>query len=612
MGDTDASTSQGNKSEGSLEGALIGFVFLLLIGFGIYEGVTEIRKYYKGPAPVIALSAYFVDETGNPISDSKTTNSHLRISGEVTESGAPLKVGKVRLTVGTLDQTFQQSVIVDLKDGHFESQDPAFNALEPEDQIHITGEVLSSTLGPPEELYLNTKPPKITSDALWEIAIAIGIIVFAIFFYAFTGKRTPWKNRWAIIFSYCVIGFFLVIPLIAPVLFVSNDRHSTITKPVGLVLTRIGPPPEGKIQWALNIGGYATVPTPTPTPSSSASPTSSPVAGATKAPVVGPSPQSTRPAANASPSAQPTSTPQPSATPPTRANAAGPSPTVTPTPNAARCEDCASSVQQAIPENDNVVEVQGGLVIPLYIIILSVIGGAINMTRKVPQLQQEGEYTEGVEGSFISKIPLVGSSVARYLGKSSTTKIQDQANTVLPEKPATPDPGIAVTEPPTQTVVDPQKTPPTPADRAKAIDTELAGLVDEQTKRKADMDNTTTHIRDLIVELKKIFAAKKDDELILDSNSFDDWMRRHAKLKDLLGSPWRVELLNQYMYLVSAPFLAIVAYYMLDLLGLTKQPILVLISFSVGLISEKILTWLLGLASGYLRSDTSQAPTKPT
>jgi len=64
-----------------------------------------------------------------------------------------------------------------------------------------------------------------------------------------------------------------------------------------------------------------------------------------------------------------------------------------------------------------------------------------------------------------------------------------------------------------------------------------------------------------------------------------------------------VELLNQYMYLISAPFLAIAAYYMLDLAGLSKQPVLVLISFSVGLISERILSWLLSMATGYLRTD---------
>jgi hypothetical protein len=61
------------------------------------------------------------------------------------------------------------------------------------------------------------------------------------------------------------------------------------------------------------------------------------------------------------------------------------------------------------------------------------------------------------------------------------------------------------------------------------------------------------------------------------------------------------------MYLISAPFLAIVTYYILDLLGLSKQGVVVLLSFSVGLISEKIVSWILGIASGYLRNEPGSA-----
>ena len=107
--------------------------------------------------------------------------------------------------------------------------------------------------------------------------------------------------------------------------------------------------------------------------------------------------------------------------------------------------------------------------------------------------------------------------------------------------------------------------------------------------------------------MQRLFESSKTRKPILGFDSFDDWMKDRPALKELLTPHWRVELLYQYMYLMSAPFLAIVAYYMLDLLGLTKMPILVLIAFSVGLISEKILSWLLGLASGYLKSDTNQS-----
>lgn len=63
-----------------------------------------------------------------------------------------------------------------------------------------------------------------------------------------------------------------------------------------------------------------------------------------------------------------------------------------------------------------------------------------------------------------------------------------------------------------------------------------------------------------------------------------------------------MELLNQYMYLVSAPFLAIVTYYILDPLGLSKPGLIVVLSFSVGLISERVVSWILGIAAGYMQS----------
>jgi len=120
--------------------------------------------------------------------------------------------------------------------------------------------------------------------------------------------------------------------------------------------------------------------------------------------------------------------------------------------------------------------------------------------------------------------------------------------------------------------------------------------------------NGRVEIRDLVDDMERLFDSSKTRKPILGFDSFDEWMKGRPALREMLSPHWRVELLNQYMYLMSAPFLAIVAYYMLALLGLTKQEILVLISFSVGLISEKILSWLLGLASGYLRSENGSAP----
>jgi hypothetical protein len=55
------------------------------------------------------------------------------------------------------------------------------------------------------------------------------------------------------------------------------------------------------------------------------------------------------------------------------------------------------------------------------------------------------------------------------------------------------------------------------------------------------------------------------------------------------------------MFLISAPFLAIVTYYMLIGLDLTKVPVIVLMAFSVGLISEPILRTITDTATRLLR-----------
>jgi len=221
------------------------------------------------------------------------------------------------------------------------------------------------------------------------------------------------------------------------------------------------------------------------------------------------------------------------------------------------------------------------------VIILSVIGGAINMTRQVPSLQREGEYSDvgyakGRIENWLRKMPLIGKYSKTTAAEPEKT-LEDARETASEISPVAPE----------------SMKPPEIAE-------ELNKLVAEQTARRKITSPTMKRVRVLVARLQELFAARKEHEplILAECESYEDWLSSQQDLKELLGQPWRVQLLNQYMYLISAPFLAIVAYYMLELLGLsTKQPILVLISFSVGLISEKILKWLLGLASGYLRGE---------
>src|SRR5712692_7335053 len=105
---------------------LIALLFVLIVFWAIGKGLVNwVREFRNGPPPVIALSAYFADDSGNPVTTENFPNGHLKIVGQVQRTGKALAAGKVRLTVGTLDQGFQQTIIVDLKDGDFGTDDAA-------------------------------------------------------------------------------------------------------------------------------------------------------------------------------------------------------------------------------------------------------------------------------------------------------------------------------------------------------------------------------------------------------------------------------------------------------------------------------------------------------
>jgi hypothetical protein len=169
----------------------------------------------------------------------------------------------------------------------------------------------------------------------------------------------------------------------------------------------------------------------------------------------------------------------------------------------------------------DVVVVKGGLIIPLYVILLSVIGGAINMTRKVPRFQEEQEESEAArETRLVGKVrralgnPLNRATVAISLPEA--TNAADRPLQGTPESNPTSDPSASV-----------------------------------------------------------LMSTGQED--------------------------WRTGLLNQYMFLISAPFLGIATYYMLIGLDITKVPVIVLVAFSVGLISEPILRTITETAALILR-----------
>jgi len=519
---------------------LVGLALLVVIVAVLSVGAHAIYVSFFAPSSVEAsISAYFADDSGKPLTSiygPGAEHGHLKIQGTMYQGGQPLNSGTVLITVATADNSFRQSVRATLANGAFQTEDPAFFTIRPGVEADIRADLNIQGKRKSTEIHLNGQSP-IDKSVLGYSLAGVVLLLWVVFFLAFTGRKTKWRNQTAIIFSYIIIALFLAVPILAPVLLIQifpTAMYKMIGAPAGLLNTRTPSQDAGQTQWALNIGGYSyEVGAPAVTGGSTGATGASGLTGASGA-----------------------------------------------TGQTGDESQVSRAVGfETLELKPPTVAVEGGLVIPLYVIILSVIGGAINMTRKVPGLQGQGEESTYASGGPVSN-----------LGSFAMAKI----GLIAP----------AAAEPAAQ----PAQRPELPLeDQAGDIEQKLELLITAQVMRKAESEQTIADIRSLVNDMQGLYNARKEGEPLLKFNSFEDWTVSHPRLAELLGGSWRVELLNQYMYLISAPFLAIVTYYVLDLLGLSKQGVVVVLSFSVGLISEKIVSWILGIATGYMRDDTKKA-----
>ena len=475
----------------SLATALVG---VITIGVGIY--------HWLNPSPAatvsqvsIATSAYF-----DKIADGSV---QLHIDGTVVDAGTPVNGRVVRVTVDRQPSeqqgSFRESVLTAVKNGTFDvGPQPAFRGLTAADLLKVTTTLLvpgkSAADAPTDQVYLGapirTSSFTLSPIAIWSLVVLLITLITMTGAWCFTGDQTYRKVQAAIILSYLIMFSFLAIPLCVPDLIMwlvpSNELNSMANLPVGFAIAK--PSKDLDPQWVVNIGGVVDQ---TATPAK-------PVASTTPAPAPG-TPAAPAPAAPAEPS--------PSG-PPYRFE------------------------RQRIPGE---VTISGGLVIPLFVIILSLIGGAINMTRRIPRFQKEAAAF-GFGG---------GLDLAGRLGNKVIETVQ--AVTTRSSTPP-PDPMAISTD-----VEPPPIAPPVP---------------------KPDPAVTP-----------------------VDSNT------RTAR--------WRQGLLTQHMYLISAPFIAIAVYYLMQWTNKIDTAVLVLVSFSVGLISDKILNSILGIAQTFVPKSGAPTPEAP-
>ncbi|MGA2964547.1 MAG: hypothetical protein ABSD96_23035 [Candidatus Korobacteraceae bacterium] len=605
-----------SQKNDDLVATVVGAIILLALLGGATYGIHRIVSAFEEPAPtaLVSLSAYFVDDAGKLVDAATAAGyapSHIRIEGEVDRNGQPVGDGRVRITATIRDKAFDQSVTVPLVKGAFFTEAPAFRFIHPGDRAVVTADVSAQNLNQVAKIELNTRSP--ISQTGVEIAFAIAFLLLVlIFFYAFTGPQTTGKNRVAIVFSYIVIGLFLAVPVLAPVMllrYFPEEVNAMIGQPAGLINTHTANQSRSdETQWALNIGGYSYVQPPQSVPQGSESVATPPdrktvdTAHSNTSVADGVQTQTAASRTPAQPSTAATVAPAKSSHQPQSASAdapgANPKPAIAQTPTAAAAPDAAAGGATPVLSSPSgvleppKVNVEGGLIIPLYVIVLSVIGGAINMTRKVPGFQREGEASSDIR--LVPRPSRVGAFVMRQF-----TQLKDDSAAAPAILAALPDAQEGQEQPAPAPATDATE------DRINAIDEKLDALLSAQLTRKNEGESAVSKIRSLVQEVQSIYAQKGDND-DLDFKSFDAWYASHPGLREVLGGNWRVELLNQYMYLISAPFLAVVAYYILDLLAVTKEGVVVVISFSVGLISEKIVGWILGIATGYMTNPSAK------
>jgi len=287
----------------------------------------------------------------------------LKISGRVQAFGAPASSGLLHVVVEDIvSQHYLASGVAAVANGEFKDIRVAI----PDDgKAHSAVQVKAMFRGrtlaaPNREVRVEGEtnknigyPRRFESVSAW--AIAAVVVAFALLLIAlFTGTMNTRKQRSLYSVMYFVVFVSLLLPIVVSVMLLQSSYLVAIMEkaPIGLVRATSASS-KTELQWFLNIGGVVTARDET-----SRSPRATPAAPAASAVA---SPSASAPASQAS-------SPRRSETRPTTD----------------RSE--LGSVSSALHGSPYI---EGGLAVPFYVILLSMFGAGINLTRRVPEIQEE-------------------------------------------------------------------------------------------------------------------------------------------------------------------------------------------------------------------------------
>lgn len=298
------------------------------------------------------------------------TVTALKISGKVQAFGAPVTSGVLHIVVEDIgSQHYLAGRVVDVINGDFKEIDVAIPRTG---KAHSAVQIKATFRGRTRvdsgsevrvegEANVNVGfPRRFETISAW--AIAAAVIAFALVLIAlFTGAMNTRKQRSLYSVMYFVVFVSLVLPILVSVMLLQSSYLVAIMEkaPIGLVRATSASS-KTELQWFLNIGGVVTSRDET-----SQSPRSGPAAG-----------DAGKPGENATAAtADKASTAAASAPPPLRS---------TPRSASERPDQTSvSSVSRSSPY------IEGGLAVPFYVILLAMFGAGINLTRRVPEIQEE-------------------------------------------------------------------------------------------------------------------------------------------------------------------------------------------------------------------------------
>ncbi len=465
-----AQDSASGRRKSDFAAAAVGVAFWVIVaGVGLYI-------WYGGRTAVVILNLSSADP--------------VVASGVVTYEGQPVDGGLVHVVVEEpSEERHLSSQVVEIeKPGRFTASFPAAGLGSGQDAaMRVTaryvGRATDKTLRGSATVYVNRAPPW----NLWWSAAAV-VVPIVTLVWLFTGPLKPRKARLLFGITYVVTFSALVVPIVMTVV-VARDPHFVRLMegaPVGILKATARGLDEP--QWLLNIGGAVR-----PALRSQAAPPAM-TSGRPPGPAEEPPRPTPRPAEE--PPA-PTPAPDRQADSSDEAGIADDDTAALPRSDRGVAETPASSSSARDDVAATSAEVVGGLAIPLYVLILAMLGAAINMTRRVPEIQRDFDEQ----------------AAATWMGALTSPAA------MLPFLPTSPSEGSEGN------------------------------------------------------------AAKRRRET---------WVIRK-------------ELIETYMYFLSAPFLAIAVYYLLQVAASTvNQPILVVIAFASGLMSNTVVGAIIAFADRVL------------